>query len=208
VQVPTSDALPEIRAWMPTDAQLTWTYKRKTEKVKNSLGQTKEVEVRFFVVNAFERKLKTNYKGPRDAATAPKSILQKIQELFSTGHPRAPPSGANPSNLVGKQVETEDDILHIKKLPDFNGAITQQNSELLLQFLTVPCVFVRVVVDAHSDPTAAATPSLPSNTTTTTATGHQQLHQTTPPQPPPPPPGTCASRWCCSSLRRRSTPRR
>ena len=27
--VPTSDALPEIRAWMPTDAQLQWNYKRK-----------------------------------------------------------------------------------------------------------------------------------------------------------------------------------
>ena len=158
LMVPTSDALPEIRAWMPTDAQLTWTYKRKTEKVKNALGQTKEVDVRYFVVNAFERKLKTNYKGPRDTVGAPKSIMQKIQELFSTGHPRAPPSGANPSNLVGKQVETEDDILHIKKLPDFNGAITQQNSELLLQFLTVPYVVVVVVVVVELCCAASFTP--------------------------------------------------
>lgn len=148
--VPTSDALPDIRAWMPTDAQLQWDYKRKKVKEKTLTG-TRDVDVRYFVVKAFERKLKTNYKGPRGTTGVggkepPKSILKKIQELFSTGHPRAPPSGANPSNLVGTEVETEDDILHIRKLPDFNGAITQQNSELLLQFLTVPYLRIPLVL--------------------------------------------------------------
>ena len=27
---------------------------------------------------------------------------------------RAPPSGANPSNLVEKRIDTEDDVLHVK----------------------------------------------------------------------------------------------
>ena len=27
---------------------------------------------------------------------------------------RAPPSGANPSNLVDKRIDTEDDVLHVQ----------------------------------------------------------------------------------------------
>lgn len=33
---------------------------------------------------------------------------------------------------------TEDDVLHIEKLHDFNGSVTQEDAELLFQFLTVP----------------------------------------------------------------------
>ena len=38
--------------------------------------------------------------------------------LFTSGQkPRCPPSGANASVLTGQIVESEDDVLHIRKMP-------------------------------------------------------------------------------------------
>ena len=51
--------------------------------------------------------------------------------------PRCPPSGANPSVLAGQPVDTEDDVLHIQELPTFDRKLKPQDSELLLQYLTV-----------------------------------------------------------------------
>lgn len=36
---------------------------------------------------------------------------------------RSIPSQANPSILLGERVDTEDDILHIRNLPDFDGTL-------------------------------------------------------------------------------------
>ena len=56
-----------------------------------------------------------------------------------TGNSVRYPSAALPSNLASPhEVNTEDDVLHIKNLPNFGGVLGQQDSELLLSMLTVP----------------------------------------------------------------------
>ena len=106
-------------------------------------------ELRYFVVHAFDRKLRTNYK-PREGEILQKSMFERMKEMFSKGTPRVPPSGANPSNLVGKEIDVEDDVLHIKKLPDFGGYITQYKAELLIQYLTVPYLRIPLVMQFFS----------------------------------------------------------
>lgn len=105
--------------------------------------------LRYFVVHAFDRKLRTNYK-PREGEILQKSMFERMKEMFSKGTPRVPPSGANPSNLVGKEIDVEDDVLHIKKLPDFGGYITQYKAELFIQYLTVPYLRIPLVMQFFS----------------------------------------------------------
>lgn len=60
------------------------------------------------------------------------------------------PSGADPNSLTPPlpvRVETEDDILHIKELPDFDGRLGQADSELLLSYLTVPYLRLPLIVE-------------------------------------------------------------
>jgi hypothetical protein len=51
---------------------------------------------------------------------------------------RSTPSQANPSILLGERVDTEDDILHIRSLPDFDGTLGAKDCEYMLQILTAP----------------------------------------------------------------------
>lgn len=52
------------------------------------------------------------------------STLGRLWQTFGfMQNPRAPPSGANPSALVGEKIEDEDDVLHIRYLPDFGGTL-------------------------------------------------------------------------------------
>ncbi len=44
------------------------------------------------------------------------------------------------------QVLTEDDILHLRELPDFDKQLGQRDSELLLSALTVPYLRIPIVV--------------------------------------------------------------
>ena len=66
--------------------------------------------------------------------------------------PRAPPSGANPSTLVGQPIATEDDVLHVRSLPDFGGRLKARDCELLLSYLTVPYLRVPLVLQFFADP--------------------------------------------------------
>jgi hypothetical protein len=43
-------------------------------------------------------------------------------------------------------VRTEDDLLHIRPLPDFDGTLSQRDSELLLSYLTAPYVRVPLIL--------------------------------------------------------------
>lgn len=54
--------------------------------------------------------------------------------------PRAGLSGANPSELLDHDVETEEDILHVRHLPDYDGALNAQSLELLSTF--VACIWL------------------------------------------------------------------
>lgn len=57
------------------------------------------------------------------------------------------PSFASPSHLAQPHaVHTEDDVLHIQNLPTFEEAIGQQDSELLLSYLTVPYLRIPLVL--------------------------------------------------------------
>jgi hypothetical protein len=64
---------------------------------------------------------------------------------------RSLPSQANPSILLGEKVDTEDDILHIRVLPDFDGTLGAKDCELLLQYLTAPYLRVPLLLNFFSN---------------------------------------------------------
>ncbi|CAE7676808.1 unnamed protein product, partial [Symbiodinium microadriaticum] len=68
-----------------------------------------------------------------------------------TGNTFRYPSASMPSNLAAPhEISTEDDVLHIKNLPSFDGCLGQQDSELLLSFLTVPYMRIPLVLTFFS----------------------------------------------------------
>jgi hypothetical protein len=65
---------------------------------------------------------------------------------------RAPPSGANPSTLVDRRIDTEDDVLFVPNLPDFGDRLRARDCEVLLQYLTVPYMRIPLVLQFFADP--------------------------------------------------------
>jgi hypothetical protein len=65
----------------------------------------------------------------------------------ATKKPRSTPSQANPSILLGERVDTEDDILHIKVLPDFDGTLGARDCELMLQYLIAPYMRIPLLLN-------------------------------------------------------------
>lgn len=117
--VPTSDALPDLNRWRPAHASLTWS--------SNKTGT--------MAVHGFGKELKCSaFIKPGENL----NVFSRFVGLFSSKNPRVQPSGGDPSNLVQKDVGTEDDMLHIRHLPDFDSKISARQCELLLQYLTVP----------------------------------------------------------------------
>ena len=70
---------------------------------------------------------------------------------FSGKKPRSTPSQANPSILLGERVDTEDDILHIRNLPDFDGTLGAKDCELMLQYLTAPYMRIPLLLSFFSN---------------------------------------------------------
>jgi hypothetical protein len=64
--------------------------------------------------------------------------------------PRSFPSQANPSMLVGEQVDNEDDVLYVKTLPDFDGTLGAKDCELMLQYLTAPYIRIPLLLNFFS----------------------------------------------------------
>ena len=64
---------------------------------------------------------------------------QLASRLGRAPRPRVPPSAADPSHLAGTPLETEDDVLHLKHLPEFNGALRTSDVEVHLPARLVPC---------------------------------------------------------------------
>ena len=83
-----------------------------------------------------------------------RGLFGKLKDVLGMagGAPRVPPSAANPTNLAGKKVEVEDDVLHIRQLPDFNGRMNARDCELLLQYLTVPYLRIPLMLEFFADP--------------------------------------------------------
>lgn len=129
---PSSESLPELRPWRARDAALSWAYKQ-----ADGGGLT---------VRGFGGKLKcAAFVKPEDLVNKG-GFLTRLKGVFGLSKPRAPLSGADPSNLVGEKVETEDDVLHIKSLPTFENRISPRQTELLLQYLTVPYLRIPLVL--------------------------------------------------------------
>ena len=53
---------------------------------------------------------------------------------------RCPPSLADPSNLTGQPIASEDDVLFVRDLPLFDNRINERDSELLISYLTAPYI--------------------------------------------------------------------
>eukprot|EP00854_Cymbomonas_tetramitiformis_P005006 gene5006-6098_t len=132
--VPILEALPEPQRWRPGDAKLAWSWEAK--------------EGCFQVKGFGGRKLDPSVGGQLDSSR--KGFWGSI---FGTGQkPRCPPSGANASAVAGQQVDTEDDVLHLVKLPDFEGHLRGADSELLLTYLTAPYVRVPLLLQFFASP--------------------------------------------------------
>ena len=126
---PTSEALPEVKPWLPMDAALEWS--SKVEKM---------------TVRGFGLELKC-------AAYTGRVEEKGFLSMFSRSKPRADPSLANPSNLAQEAIDTEEDVLHIRYPPEFDAGnrLSPRNCELLLQYLLVPYMRIPLVLQFFSD---------------------------------------------------------
>ncbi len=133
MMVPSGDALPDLKAWAPEDARLSWRFKEEKFAVKGFGGTL-------------------HCAGWLDAAAdddgAPaEKRLGFFARLFGrTPKPRLPPSAADASGLAGCTVATEEDVLHMRHLPDFGGMLRASDAELLLQYLLAPYLRVPLLV--------------------------------------------------------------
>ncbi|CAM9947763.1 unnamed protein product, partial [Discosporangium mesarthrocarpum] len=143
MMAPTSDVLPEVKSWTPADARLHWKWSGPEEGyvVKGFGGRTLECQA-FVGVDGEDPKMNKGALG----------LFRRFLKVVGMSKTRAPPSGANPSNLVDRRVDTEDDVLHIQSLPDFDDRLRARDCELLLQYLTVPYLRIPLVINFFSDP--------------------------------------------------------
>ena len=63
------------------------------------------------------------------------------------------PSSADPSNLAGERLESEEDVLHVRHLPEFGGYLRASDAEVLLQSLLVPYLRVPLLLRFFAEPT-------------------------------------------------------
>jgi hypothetical protein len=155
LMAPTSDALPDLKPWKATDAVLRWKFSRDDEddpKEKAPPGTVEPLRSSGkFDVIGFGKSLQgaTGYYKKNKG----EGVGSKVRNFLGLGSkPRAPPSGGDPSNLVGQRVDTEDDVLHIRHLPDFGGRLRSRDCEMMLQYLTVPYLRIPLVMRFFSQP--------------------------------------------------------
>ena len=141
VMVPTSDRLPELKHWTPKDAGLKW---------GNRDGK--------YTVLAFGKSLdcsqeQESVEEQQVSQKAPRGAMARLFRYlgFTGKKPRSTPSQANPSILLGERVDTEDDILHIRNLPDFDGTLGARDCELMLQYLTAPYMRIPLLLSFFSN---------------------------------------------------------
>lgn len=66
-------------------------------------------------------------------------------------------TATNPTyHTLPHEVEGEDDVLHLRRLPDFDGRLRPHAVELLLQYLTVPYLRIPLVLDFFTEDTIYA----------------------------------------------------
>ena len=141
VMVPTSDRLPELKQWMPKDAGLKWS---NIDGKYNVIAFGKSLDCSQEQISVEEQQV--NQKVPRGG------MARLFRYLgFKGKKPRSTPSQANPSILLGERVDTEDDILHIRTLPDFDGTLGAKDCELMLQYLTAPYMRIPLLLNFFSN---------------------------------------------------------
>jgi len=167
---PSADNLPELRAWTPADARLSWRFKEGTPPEEPKKGGSKKAAsdpplTGEFIVTGFGAEMKSMTwvdSTGEYAAAKNKSFLDRL--LGKGGfRPRLPPSSAEASVLAGAKVDTEDDVLHLRHLPDFGGALRASDVEYMLQALLAPYLRVPLLLRFFADPmrtSALAKPEL------------------------------------------------
>ena len=83
-------------------------------------------------------------------ATAKPGFFTRL--LGKKAAPRLPPSAANPSTVAGQDILTEDDVLHVRHLPDFGGTVRAADAELLLSYLLAPYLRVPLLMRFFAQP--------------------------------------------------------
>lgn len=155
LQVPTSDVLPPVRAWRPEDGTLTWQSRAVAPKPKPKREVDYCVPSRPLICKAFGRII--SVAAADGACTAEearqrRSTWRQFLDYMGLGVlPRVPPSRGEPSVLVGTRVETEEDVLHIRHLPDFGGHLNGRDAELMLSYLTAPYVRMPLLLRFFAD---------------------------------------------------------
>jgi len=164
---PTSGALPAVKTWSVTDARLVWSAKKPPTPAKGEppMGGTLQAAgfgSKELQCAAFARQYRVNDLPGSEG----RGVLKTFLGFFGLGpddRPRAPPSGANPSNLANQPIVSEDDVLHVKTLPDFGGRLGARDCELLLTYLTAPYIRIPLVLEFFAEQsriTALASPEL------------------------------------------------
>lgn len=167
--VPTSNDLPDIKPWMPTDARLHWKIKvKKLSKKEKEEAEKKAREAQAegdeiyeheapepiyeYSVQGFNKNLRCQKFKDDGSVDTGENVFNKIAGFFGAGvRPRVMQSNADPSLLVGETIKSEEDVLHIEKLPDFDGELTPRYCELLIQYLTVPYLRIPLVIRFFAD---------------------------------------------------------
>ena len=134
---PAAETLPHPSgAWATSDAHLKW--------------GVDEADPNLLVVSAF------GIAGLRCAGySGGEKQRGGFMKLFGGGDkhgaPRAPPSRANVEVLAGNGVTSEEDVLHMKQLPNFDNRLRAHDAELLLQYLTVPYLRIPLLLRFFAD---------------------------------------------------------
>ena len=126
MMAPSSDSLPSIRAWAPSDARLSWRYKEDKDHPEKSA----------FVVTGFGGELKSStWIDPASGEVSAEKKRNLLERILGKGgsKPRVAPSSADPSVLAGAQLTSEEDVLYMRHLPDFGGALRAGDVEYMLQ---------------------------------------------------------------------------
>jgi hypothetical protein len=150
MMAPTSDSLPKVKRWLPEDARLEWTFE--DEGKQNDLNKSM---VGRFKAEAFGMEMFKPGTWTSNITSGVSSAFTSIAGFFGGGgggdDKRLPHSGADPSVVLGEKVSTEDDVLHVEKMPDFGGRVSAQDAELLASFLTAPYLRIPLVLNFFAD---------------------------------------------------------
>ena len=156
MMTPSQEALPEIKRWNYQDARLQWRYapdEKKGGKYKvEAFGRRLKP---YSMIPPGEEKKQTGEGGQAMIGSGDGEGGEGKKEgggffgivsRFFGKNSRAPASAADPSILAGEKIENEDDVLHVKQLPDFGNRVNPRGSELLLSYLTAPYLRIPLVL--------------------------------------------------------------